>query len=1044
MTPCTILFILEGRIMEKFKELSKESVDVFESNMIEYWKKHKIFEKSIDNRDIKNTFVFYDGPATANGHPGLHHMVAKFLKDTFTKYHVMKGQRVIRKVGWDTHGLPVELEVEKELGFENKSDIEKYGIEAFNAKCKESVRRNEKTFTELTDKMGQFIDTEHPYVTYDNNYIETEWWILKKFFDEGLFYEGSKVSPLCTRCGTVLASHEVAQGYEEIDVDTVIVPMKLKDRDAYFLVWTTTPWTLLSNVALCVNPNYEYVEVESKGYNFILCKTLVNSVLGDDVKVIKEYKGTDLEGIEYEQLLPFLKVNKKGFFVCCDEYVTDSDGTGIVHIAPAFGADDAEIGKKYNLPYLNPVGEDGCYTEGPWKGMYIFDADKEVIKWLKENDKLFKKIKMSHNYPHCWRCHTPLVYYSRPSYYLEVTKIRDKIVEENKKVNWFPSYVGEKRFGNWLENMVDWAISRDRYWGTPLPLWICECGHQEMIGSRKELVERAIEDIDESIDLHRPFVDNVHLKCPHCGKTMTRTKSVIDCWFDSGSMPFSQYHYPFENKELWENQFPADFICEGIDQTRGWFYSLMVISVFVTGKSPYKNVLVNDLLLDKEGKKMSKSKGNIVEPFTTMKTYGADGVRWYLPYVSPVWTPLKFDVDGIKDINSKFFNTLKNTYTFFEMYANTDEVDPRSFEVDYKDLEDIDKWLLSKYNNLVKNVTEVMDIYDVNKAVHLIQYFVCEELSNWYIRRNRRRFWGSKLDKSKKAVYKTTYDVLVGLCKLIAPISPFVSDEIYINLTGEESVHLTDYPQYDKKLINEKLEEKMDLVIELISTARNIREEAKIKVRQPISEVIFEDKYKSTIKEFETLICEELNAKSVVWAKDMSEYLTVIYKPNFKEVGKLFGSNISKFQEYLKNISDEDAKLLESGGLKLDYDGIVYNIDNSYVLKDIESKDGYKAVMLNYKKVAINTILTQDLINEGLAREIVSKIQNLRKSSNFDIADRIEVVYSADKEIKDALKQFKKYVMDEILAVKFEEDSSASEELKINEYDMKVSIKQVK
>ncbi|MBR4177977.1 MAG: isoleucine--tRNA ligase [Bacilli bacterium] len=1031
--------------MEKFKELSKESVDVAESKMIDYWKKHKVFQKSIDNRDIKNTFVFYDGPATANGHPGLHHMVAKFLKDTFTKYHVMKGERVVRKVGWDTHGLPVELEVEKELGFKNKGDIEKYGIEPFNAKCKESVRRNEKTFTELTDKMGQFIDTDNPYVTYDNNYIETEWWILKKFFDEGLFYEGSKILPFCTRCGTGLASHEVAQGYEEIEVETVIVPMKLKDRDAYFLVWTTTPWTLLANVALCVNPKYDYVEVESKGYKFILCKTLVHQVLGDEVKVLKEYKGTDLEGLEYDQLLPFLETKKKGFFVCCDEYVTDSDGTGIVHIAPAFGADDAEVGKKYNLPYLNPVGEDGCYTEGPWKGMYIFDADKEVIKWLKENDKLFRKQKMVHNYPHCWRCHTPLLYYSKPSYYLEITKIKDKIVEANKTVNWFPSYVGEKRFGNWLEELKDWALSRQRYWGTPLPLWICDCGHEEMIGSREELAEKAIEKVDpKTIDLHRPFVDDIHLKCPKCGGKMSRTTDVIDCWFDSGAMPFSQYHYPFENKELWENQFPADFICEGIDQTRGWFYSLMVISVFVTGKSPYKNVLVNDLLLDKDGKKMSKSKGNIVEPFTTMKTYGADGVRWYLPYVSPVWTPLKFDVEGIKEVNSKFFNTLKNTYAFFQMYANTDEVDPRTFEVDYKDLEDIDKWLLSKYNNLVKDVTEVMNQYDVNKAVHLIQYFVCEELSNWYIRRNRRRFWGSKLDTSKKAVYKTTYDVLVGLCKLIAPISPFLSDEIYINLTGEESVHLTDYPVYDKKLINEKLEEKMDLVIELISITRNIREEAKIKVRQPISEVIFEDKYKSTIKEFEALICEELNAKSVVWAKDMGEYLNVEYKPNFKEVGKTLGSNISKLQEYLKNISEEDAKLLEAGELKLDLGGITHTIDNTYVIKYITAKEGYAAVMINYKKVAINTTLTQDLINEGIAREIVSKIQNLRKTSNFDIADRIEVKYSADKEVKDALKQFKKYVMDEILAVKLEESEDAKEELKINDYTMKVSLKQVK
>ena len=1028
--------------MEKFKSLSKEPVDVNEANILESWKKMDILNKTIENRKDCKNFVFYDGPATANGHPGLHHMVAKFLKDTFCKYKTMQGYRVLRKVGWDTHGLPVELEIEKELGFKKKTDIEKYGITEFNAKCKESVRRNEKTFTDLTEKMGQFIDTDHPYVTYDNDYIETEWWILKKFFDEGLFYEGSKILPYCTRCGTGLASHEVAQGYKEVEVETVIVPMKLKDRDAYFLVWTTTPWTLIANVALCVHPDYDYVEVKSKGYTFILAESLLEKVLGPDTEIVKKYKGRDLEFTEYEQLMPFLKVNKKAFYVCCDEYVTADDGTGIVHLAPAFGQDDANVGKKYNLPYLNPVGEDGCYTDGPWKNMKVFDADIEVIKYLKENDKLFRKQKMKHNYPHCWRCGTPLLYYSKPSYYLEVTKIKDKIIEENNKVNWFPSYVGEKRFGNWLLNMNDWAISRNRYWGTPLPLWICECGHEEMIGSRKELCEKAIEDIDEkTIDLHRPYVDDIHLKCPKCGKPMKRTECVIDCWFDSGSMPFSQYHYPFENKELWKSQFPADFICEGIDQTRGWFYTLLVLSTFVTGKSPYKNVLVNDLLLDKDGKKMSKSKGNIVEPFSTIKSYGADAVRWYLPYGSPVWTPLKFDIDGLKEINSKFFNTLKNTYTFFQMYANTDEVDPREFDVPYEKLEVIDKWLLSKYNNLVKDVTKVMDEYDVNKAVHLIQYFVSDELSNWYIRRNRRRFWGSKLDNSKKAVYKTTYNVLVGLCKLIAPISPFISEEMYRNLTGEESVHLADYPKCDRKLIDNKLEEKMDLVIELISAARNIREEAKIKVRQPISEVIFESKYKRLVGEFEDLFKEELNVKNVVWASDMSKYATMEYKPNFKEVGKLFGSNMSKFSEYLRNITEEDIDVLESGKLHLTFDGVDYLIEPTYVIKNIKANDGYNAVMLNYKTVVINTTLDSDLINEGIAREIVSKIQNLRKTSDFDIADRIDVKYNGSKEILDAVKQFKKYIMNEVLALSFTVDASAKEELKINDDKMYVSIK---
>lgn len=592
---------------EIFKELSKEKVSRVEDEINENWKKMDILDKCIEGRT--KDFVFYDGPATANGMPGLHHMVAKFLKDAFCKYHTMKGERVLRKIGWDTHGLPVEVQVEKKLGFKDKTDIEKFGIKEFNEECRKTVWENEKAFADLTTKMGQFIDLENRYITYDNNYIETEWWILKKFFDEGLFYEGAKILPYCTRCGTGLASHEVAQGYKEISVDTVIVPMKKKDEEnTYFLVWTTTPWTLIANVALCVNPNEEYIKASSQGYNFIVAKKLANKVLGDDYEILETYKGSDLEYTEYEQLLPFLSVDKHAFYVTCDNYVTMEDGTGIVHLAPAFGADDANVGKKYGLPYLNPVGEDGCYTDGPWKGMRVFDADEVVIKYLKENDKLFKKQRMVHNYPHCWRCDTPLLYYSKPSFYLEVTKIKDKIIEANKTVHWFPEYVGEKRFGNWLENLNDWAISRSRYWGTPLPLWRCSCGHDEMIGSRKELAEKAIENIDESIELHRPYVDDVHIKCPECGGVMTRVKDVIDCWFDSGSMPFAQYHYPFENKELWKTQFPADFIAEGIDQTRGWFYSLMVISVFVTGKSPYKNVLVNELLLDKYGKKMHKSK----------------------------------------------------------------------------------------------------------------------------------------------------------------------------------------------------------------------------------------------------------------------------------------------------------------------------------------------------------------------------------------------------------------------------------------------------
>ncbi len=625
--------------MKNFKELSKKSNYENEKEIVERWNKLNIYQETLNETKDNNKFVFYDGPATANGYPGLHHMVSKFLKDSFCKYQTMKGNHVLRKIGWDTHGLPVELQVEKELGFSNKNDIEKYGIGPFNAKCRESVLKNKELFENLTTDMGQFVDLEKPYITYEDNYIETEWWILKKFYDEGLFYEGHKIVPYCPRCGTGLASHEVAQGYKEVTVDTVTVPMKLKNEDTYFLVWTTTPWTLISNVAICVNPKETYVKVKSEGYNFILAKALVSKVLGDEVEILEEYKGTDLEHKEYEQLLPFLKSDKKAFYVTCDNYVTMDDGTGIVHIAPAFGEDDGRIGKNYDLPFFNPVGEDGCYTEGPWKGKLVFEADLDIIKYLKENDKLFKKQKVVHNYPHCWRCNTPLIYYSKPSYYLKVTAFKDKIIENNKKINWYPSFVGEKRFGNWLENLNDWAISRNRYWGTPLPYWRCECGHDHMIGSKEELVKMATQNIDTSIELHRPFVDEITIKCEKCGKEMNRCSDVIDCWFDSGSMPFAQYHYPFENKELFDSQFPADFICEGIDQTRGWFYTMLVISTFVKGVSPFKNVLVNELLLDASGKKMSKSKGNIVEPFTTMKEYGADTVRYYIPYVSPVWTP---------------------------------------------------------------------------------------------------------------------------------------------------------------------------------------------------------------------------------------------------------------------------------------------------------------------------------------------------------------------------------------------------------------------
>ena len=1028
-----------------FKELDKREVNLVETSILEEWKKQDILNKTIENRTGRDNWVFYDGPATANGMPGLHHMVAKFLKDSFCKYQTMKGKRVLRKVGWDTHGLPVEVNVEKKLGFTGKSDIEKFGIEKFNKLCKETVWENETAFRKLTDEMGQFIDLDNRYITYDNDYIETEWWILKKFFDEGLFYEGVKIMPWCPRCGTGLASHEVAQGYKEVTANTVIVPFKLKDKDEYFLVWTTTPWTLISNVALCVNPDEEYVKVLSKGYKFILAKALASSVLGDEYEVLETYKGKDLEYTEYEQLIPSLEVSGKAFFVTCDNYVTMSDGTGIVHIAPAFGEDDAKVGKNYKLPYVNPVGEDAVYTDGLWKGMNIFEADLEVVKWLAANDKLFKKQKMVHDYPHCWRCDSPLVYYSRPSYYLEVTKLQDKIIEENKKVNWFPTFVGEKRFGNWLENMNDWAISRNRYWGTPLPLWRCSCGHMEMIGSREELAEKAIEKVDpKTIDLHRPYVDDIHIKCPECGKKMSRTLEVIDCWFDSGAMPFAQYHYPFENKELWESQYPADFIAEGIDQTRGWFYSLLVLGVFVTGKSPYKNVLVNELLLDKNGQKMHKSKGNAVEPFTIMHKYGADTVRWYLPYVSPTWTPIKFDEEGLKEVHSKFFNPLKNTYSFFEMYANTDGIDITKCDVPVKDREEIDKWLLSKYNKLVKVVTDAFDKFHLNIVVIEVTNFVSEDLSNWYIRRNRDRFWSSDLDNSKKSVYITTYEVLTGLCKLCAPVIPFTTEEIYKDLTKEESVHLADFPVCDESLIDEKLEEKMDLVRDLISLGRNVREENKVKVRQPISEVVLDGKTKKVLNDLVDLIKEELNVKKVVFEDDLSKYMNYFVKPNFKEVGKVFGSNIKEFANKLESLSTEDILKLENNEtVSMDIAGTTYDVTKDMVDIRISSKEGFNVGSENNNFVILNTTLTEDLILEGLARECVSKVQQLRKSSDFNIVDRINLYYSGDEDFDKAIDKFEKYIKDETLSLSITKDDNLTESFDLNGHDVKLKVEKV-
>jgi len=1034
--------------MGVFKELGKIPVKESEKRIADYWEDINILKRSIDTREGEESFIFYEGPPTANGKPGIHHVLARTLKDSVCRYKTMKGYQVKRKAGWDTHGLPVEIEVEKQLGLTDKNDIEKYGIAEFNEKCRESVFTYEKQWREMTKRVAYEVDLENPYITLENDFIETEWWILDQMNKAGLIYEGHKILPYCVRCGTGLASHEVALGYEEIKSLTVTVKFKRKDADEYFLVWTTTPWTLPSNVALTVHPEEVYAKVKAEsGTVYIVAKALADTVLSESYEVLEEMKGSSLEYIEYEQLIPFVEPDKKAFFVTLADYVTTEDGTGIVHTAPAFGEDDYNTGVRYGLPVLQPVGEDGKFTETPWKGRFVMDTDLDVMKWLSENGKLYKRENMAHNYPHCWRCKTPLLYYAKPSWYIKMTDLKDKLIENNNSVEWYPDYVGEKRFGNWLENLNDWAISRSRYWGTPFPIWRCdECSSFDSIGSRKELVKRAHEDIDEGIELHRPYVDNVHITCPKCGGRMTRVPDVIDCWFDSGSMPFAQHHYPFENEENFDELFPADYICEGIDQTRGWFYSLLAISTFVKGVSPYKRVLVNDLILDKDGKKMSKSKGNTVDPFEMFDKYGADALRWYLLHVSPAWTPTKFDEDGLQEILNKFFSTIKNVYNFFTLYANTDEVDPRTFFVDYDSRPEIDRWLLSVYNTLVREVTDDMESFDMTKAVRKIQNFVNEDLSNWYIRRNRRRFWASELTEDKKAVYNTTYEVLKGLCQLIAPIAPYISEEIYRDLTGEESVHISRYPETDEKLTDNALEEKMEHVRRLVGLGRAARESVRIKVRQPISKVLVDGKYEEEMADMVPLIKEELNLKEVVFAKDLSEFMAFSLKPNFRKAGPILGKKIKAFGKFLSELDASDmAPRLEAGEVvPVEFDGEKLDLAEELVVVTISAKEGFTVSMENNMFVILDTKLSEELVDEGFAREMISKVQQMRKQNDYDMMDRIKIQYDGDDEIAKAVEAFEEYIKKETLAVSIERvENDTIEKKNLNDHETGILLERI-
>lgn len=1026
------------------KELSEKNVDEREKKIVDYWKDIDLLDLSVKTREDKPSFIFYEGPPTANGRPGIHHVMARTLKDLTCRYKTMKGFKVERKAGWDTHGLPVEIEVEKKLGLDDKQDIEKFGIEKFNEICKDSVFEYEKEWREMTERMGYLIDLDNPYITLKNDYIETVWWILNSMFEDGLVYEGHKILPYCARCGTGLASHEVAQGYKLDKTDTVYIKFKIKDKDEYFLVWTTTPWTLPSNVLLTVNPDVTYAKIKNEGEVYILAKDLIDEVIIEDYEILDEFKGSELEGMEYEQLLPFLKPDKKAFFVTTADYVTTDDGTGVVHTAPAFGEEDYETGMRYDAPVLNPVDDKGEFTDTPWKGQFVMDADHDIIHYLYDHDLLYRKQKLEHNYPHCWRCDTPLIYYAKPSWYIKVTDYKDQMIENNNGVNWHPPFVGEKRFGNWLENLNDWAISRSRYWGTPLPIWRCdECGHVTSIGSRKELVEKSVEDINESIELHRPYVDDVHLKCEKCGGQMTREEDVIDVWFDSGAMPFAQRHYPFENKENFDELYPADFINEGIDQTRGWFYSLISIGTYVTGKSPYKNVLVNDLILDKEGKKMSKSRGNTVNPFELFEKYGADALRWYLVYVSPPWTPTRFNEDDIKEVQSKFFRTLRNIYNFLYMYANADEIDITKLDIPYENRAEIDRWLLSRYNNLVKSVTESMDDYDINKAVRAIQEFLLEDFSNWYIRRNRRRFWKEETDEDKKAVFNTTYEVLLGLVKLIAPITPFIAEELYHNLTDKKTVHIEDYPTYDESLIDEKLEEKMDLVRRIVSLGRVSRENAQIKVRQPLSNVVVDGAYEDIIGDLTDLIKEELNVKQVEFGKDMTEYMNFNLKPNYKVAGSILGSKIKEFNKYLQEVDAKAfvEKLDENNEITLELNGEDTKILRDYVLVDIEGKEGFDVSSEKNVYTILDTHITDELRKEGYVREIISKVQQLRKQADLDVLDNIIVYLEADDVIKEAVEENIEYFKSEVLAIEIDFSKLNLEKFDINGVETGIEIK---
>jgi len=1076
-----------------FRELDNRPISEVQQAQAESWERDGLLKKCVDERKDRPAFLFYEGPPTANGKPGIHHVMSRTLKDSVNRYWTMKGYRVPRKAGWDTHGLPVEIEVEKALGFSTKHDIENYGIAAFNEKCRESVFKYESIWREMSQRMGFLADMDDPYITLANDYIETGWWIIKRFFEEGLLYEGHKILPYCPRCGTGLASHEVSLGYQEVKTNTAIVMFRRADKpegeDEYFLAWTTTPWTLASNVALTVGPEIVYVKArmkaeDSEGKIYWCAKGLADKVLGaGKYEIIEEVKGSALEGVFYEQLMPFVdvyaapgvKAGTKAFYITTADYATDEDGTGIVHTAPAFGEDDYNTGRRYGLPAPNPVDEEGKYTTTPWKGRLVVEEglDIEIIKWLAAEGKLFSREKVDHNYPFCWRCGTMLIYYGKPSWYIEMTKLKDELVKNNNAVNWYPDFVGEKRFGNWVENVNDWAISRSRYWGTPIPVWRCEsCGELSCVGSREELKDRAVEEIGLDIELHRPYVDDVHLKCEKCGARMSRIPEVMDCWFDSGSMPYAQQHYPFEHEEeFYRELFPADFICEGIDQTRGWFYSLMAISTFIEsgrvtapgerahsdeGRACYRNVLVNDLILDKNGEKMSKSKGNVVDPFPLFDQFGADATRWYLLYTSPAWSPTKFNEADLAEVAGKFFGTLRNVYQFFALYANIDGVTPCRVET-ASGRPEADRWLLSRLSHLITEVRREMDAYEHMRAVRKIQNFVVEDLSNWYIRRSRRRFWapegegGAEAAADKQSVYDTTYDALLAVAGLMAPLAPFLSDELYLCLTGADagdtaaSVHLSDFPEARETDKDAALEERMELVRQIVSLGRSVREKERLKVRQPLLRVLVDSAHEPLIGGMTDLVMEELNIKEVVFLKDTSGYMDYEIKPDFKAAGPVFGKEVKTFAAALANMTKEEtAGLAKAEAAVISVGGRDVDITPDLLDIRVSAKEGYAVAMEGGLFVIVDTALTDDLVREGLAREFVSKVQQLRKQKGLEMMDRIEIGFDSDEEVGEAVLAWKEYIEAETLADRVSPVSGGSgEDYDLNGHKAKVGLRKV-